>query len=451
MNSNLDNLLIQIVPNEYIFAQDDDVHRISTIVNMVNNKVHGISENRLIKAVIFHILRENNFKTDTLVPYLLIAVNNVAIMDLSTSATANYSESLAKRVLHESVEIDNMDKINNVLSVIVDAMPLDLKENMTPAIKQQIVTYLLTVCVQQVKESFIDTPAPDIATSAPSDTPSPSPSATVEYSPSPTPTSSLTSAPVPTTMSPSVTTPADSDYAAMRNQLNKITTDKIAWKYYMQAGSDTQLNSNANSMNSKNSNCNNKPILAQYVDNEPDLYVGRNDKVYLYDKTSNALHYMPNNMQDISISDLEKMLKDYNVSPEQIQTTIKNVYSITSTPTPSTSISTLTSKDTSSISSIQKISDLLGMHTSSTSSTSPTFSTSPLSSLSPTPTSATSTLLSTASEDTSKLIDVIKNYQSEYAVTNYIVMSFLAFIMLCIVIYIIYKLFIYSSNVITKA
>ena len=53
----LDNLIVKLIPNEYIFAKDDDAHRIMTIFNIVNNKIPHLSENSLIKAVVFHILR----------------------------------------------------------------------------------------------------------------------------------------------------------------------------------------------------------------------------------------------------------------------------------------------------------------------------------------------------------------------------------------------------------
>lgn len=406
MNPNLDNLIIRLVPNEYIFAADDDLHRISTIVNMVNNKVHGISEDKLIKAVIFHILRETNFKTETIVPYLIIGLEHVTILDLNSAATTNYINSIGIRLLNESNEVKSMDKINHALSSIVDKMPIDLKETMTPSIKQSIVQYLMSL-LSSIKESFsvTDTPTP-----APSDTSAPTP--IVTYSSTPTPTSSLTPAPTPrassttTTPPPSVTSTPNPSYRALRDESNKVARG-IAWKYYLQAGSDngktTESSSNSDSTNLDSTNCANRPILAQYVDNQPALYAGLNNKVYIYDKTSNTLHYMPNKMENISISDLEKLLKSYKVSPDQIQATINDMKMPTATPIPSVAVTTT---------------DL---------------------------TSATSALIASASTDTSKLIDVIKQYQSEYVVTNYIVMAFLAFITLCILVYIVYKLYMYST------
>lgn len=452
MNPNLDNLIIRLVPNEYIFAQDDDAHRISTIVNMVNNKVHGISESKLIKAVIFHILRETNFKTESLVPFLLVGIHNVSIRDLNTSTTAAYADTLARRLLMESDETDGMDKVNNVLSAIVDGMPIDLKENMTPAIKQAIVTYLLGVA-RSTMESFTDTPspAPDTPTPSPAlDTPTPFPSSLSDML-TPTPIPSSTPA---ITQRPNIT--AEPDYAYLRDQSNSLQREKNIWKYYMTATSSQPYLQNYNSSNSTTSSnnsgsnsqsCNNKPILAQYIDTQPELYVGRNDKVYIYDKTSNSLHYMPNDMQNISVSDLEKLLKQYEVSPDQIQSTLKSLYPQYS-PSPSPSQSS-PSPSTRPPANILSLSQLL---TTSSSTVAPTVSMPGAITLTPTttPTSAVSLLASTASSDTAELIDVIKSYQNEYVVTNYIVMSFLAFIVLFIIIYIIYKLYIYATMNKTK-
>ena len=131
---------------------------------------------------------------------------------------------------------------------------------------------------------------------------------------------------------------------------------------------------------------------------------------------------MPNNLNDISISQLETLLKQYKISPAQIQNIISNMTSATSGP-------------------LQPSGQTLPASATATSTPSTT-----LSSLIP---SSTPTI-SGSTQDTSQLINVIKSYQSEYIITNYIVLSFMAFIVLAIIFYVIYKLVIMIMGKNTK-
>ena len=372
----LDNLIVKLIPNEYIFAKDDDAHRIMTIFNIVNNKIPHLSENSLIKAVVFHILRETDFKVDTLVPFFLIGLRNASSTDLNSTITPAYSQQLAKRLLAESAEADGMDCVNRVLSTINDKLPIDLKERMMPATKEAIVKYLMLV-YKGIRESFDNSNVIQKYYARKAIQDEMLHSGIAGYS----------------------TQKKTSQTSQTQEETQQNNNSK--WTYNMSATSETPLNT-----------CNSRPILAQYVDAETPLYVGRNDKVYLYDTTSNALHYMPNNLHDISMSQLETLLKQYKISPAQIQNIISNMTSATSAP-------------------LQ-----------------PSGATLPASAMpTPTPTTSLPSLIpsstpttSESTQDTTQLINVIKSYQSEYIITNYIVLSFLAFIVLSIILYIMYKL-----------
>jgi hypothetical protein len=383
----LDNLIIKLVPNEYIFAKDDDSHRIMTIFNIVNNKIPHLSENSLIKAVVFHILRETDFKVDTLVPFFLIGLRNASSSDLNSTTTPAYSQQLAKRLLEESTEEDGMDCVNRVLSTINDKLPIDLKERMMPATKEAIVKYLMLV-YKGIREPFDNSNVMKRFYARAAIQKQMLNSGIAGYS-----------AQKKTDQTNQNQEEEDQQNDDSNNSNDSNTSNdsnNSNWTYNMKATSESPLNT-----------CNNRPILAQYVDAETPLYVSRNDKVYLYDTTSNALHYMPNNLNDISISQLETLLKQYKISPAQIQNIISNMTSATSAP-------------------LQ-----------------PSGATLPASQIpSSTPT--------TSASDTTQLINVIKSYQSEYIITNYIVLSFLAFIVSSIIFYVIYKVIIMIMGKNTK-
>jgi hypothetical protein len=370
MNPNLNNIISGIVPNEYIFAKDDDLHRITTIVNMIHNKYPSIPETILIKSVIFYIIRETSFNTATLLPYLIIGLKQISINDLQNNPSPQI---IATKLLIQNNEINPMDKVNTSLSAIVDNLPQDLKENMSPSVKQAITQFLMSLVFVH-KESFAD--------SAESTSENNTNNSWTYYSdinpscePSATPSSAPSSAPSST---PSSTTPV----------------------YHMV----------------KSDGCNgggNKEILGRYVDTEANLYVGRNDKVYVYDKLSNTLNYLPNNQSDISVSQLEAILKEYNIDPSQIEATIAKV-------APYATKSSVAAIDSNNMSSANTNSIL----------TSNVFS----------------SILNQEYSDTNKLIDILKNYQDEYKVTNYVVSSIIVAICFAIVIYIFIRIYMASTT-----
>lgn len=283
----MDSIISNIVPDEYIFNNDNDIHRIYIISTMVKTQVPHINETRLIKGVIFYILRKNSTAFTSIIPYILVGIKNISISTIQTSQDIH----LVTLLLKQSEESYGdkmliMDIINVSLSNIVDSMPLDLKESMTPTLKSKISKYLLDT--QLASESFNNTPTQTI----------------------------------------------DSQYAAIRNELNsqQSATSMVSISRNVGDSSTKAIAPPAQSPSN---------INATYVDFNPILHEGSNSKAYIYEKTNGegALYNIPNNLHTITGPQLKKMLEsEYGgVSSNQIQNVMKYVGEQfnDSTPTPS--------------------------------------------------------------------------------------------------------------------
>jgi len=350
-NSETSNVFIiikNVTPKSLLTGNMDEMERVRVILRTLktNPKLHNVSDDTLIKEIVFLIMRNKNLNKPNvdihmLYPMLLVGLNDANSSDLDLS-----QDELIDKILVQNNEVDVNNKMNVALSNVISNLPSDLESQVPPEIKSTLM------------EQF--------ANSIPS-------------------------------------------YNNIRNAMNKQSK-----KYWASINSDS-YNSSSSDTNSSNNNDNSNnndyltmnignrynvlsndydkkhrkfaeddELLASYVDTEPEIHVDRDDNLYIHDTYSKTLHNIPDDLKNVSLEQVEEILTKHEVDAKEVDNILDK----------------LRKKDVDS-EELEKVIE---------------------------------------EEEEETLLDIIRNYQKEYTVINYIVSVILIALLLSLIVYIVMKI-----------
>lgn len=230
----------------------------------------------LTKESIFHFLRINDMKTNNMALYILIGIKNIESEHLSLSV-----REMSDVLLNQSNEVKMNDKLNTALSSIMDRSPKDIRERTTPIMKMKILQFMANSDV--LIESF------------------------------------------------------STEYNKLRNDIDEIVRNKLNEKDGIKRPTEVTINDDT-TYDREMEKIYNKygkedvhptPIMASYVDSEPDIFKDIENQFYFYDETSGSFTPIDsdsNNKQTLTKKDVEKILKNHDVSDFEMSNTISDLF-----------------------------------------------------------------------------------------------------------------------------
>ena len=307
MNNTTSTLIqnsVNKLPISIFFEQLPDRQQVIKYINWLFTNVpetKNVNQDQFFREVISKELRIVNMKIIETEILLVVALNTITMNDFTID-----SKSLIKKLISENPDNYDLDIMYRIMSQIMSKLPKDLKERVNGKQKleifQKIAQYVNID--NKLLEKFV-------------------------------------------ALDPTLNTPGEfsmeldkGDY----NTLNKQYLDELK-KYEDSKG---YINSNSieystiakNMINTTPTNMNNKHINAEYIDNQPDFMLGKNDDtLYYFDSSSGTLSEMPlNNKQTpVSLTDLKTILTGNKVNKNEVQTLIDVLRTNTTNPTVLTS------------------------------------------------------------------------------------------------------------------
>lgn len=307
MNNTTSTLIqnsVNKLPISIFFEQLPDRQQVIKYINWLFTNVpetKNVNQDQFFREVISKELRIVNMKIIETEILLVVGLNTITMNDFTID-----SKSLIKKLISENPDNYDLDIMYRIMSQIMSKLPKDLKERVNGKQKleifQKIAQYVNID--NKLLEKFV-------------------------------------------ALDPTLNTPGEfsmeldkGDY----NTLNKQYLDELK-KYEDSKG---YINSNSieystiakNMINTTPTNMNNTHINAEYIDNQPDFMLGKNDDtLYYFDSSSGTLSEMPlNNKQTpVSLNDLKTILTGNKVNKNEVQTLIDDLYPITTNPTVLTS------------------------------------------------------------------------------------------------------------------
>ena len=339
--------LVSKLPTTIFFEQLPDRTQVLKYIEWLNKNVpetKTVNQDQFFREVISKELRIVGMKITEIEILLVAGLNTVTLNDFSID-----SKTLIQKLINENPDNYDLDIMYRILAQIMTKLPKDLKERVTGKHKLQI--------FQKIAQSInIDNTLLEKFVS----------------------------------LDPSLNTPNEltmdlegGDY----NTLNKKYLNELQ-KYEAAKG---YLNSNsieyadiAQKMVDNTPATNKKEINAEYIDNNPDFMLGKNDNIlYYYDSSSGTLSEMPLNdkkQTQVSIQDLKTILTGNKIKKSDIDELIDDMKTV---PTKlSLPAVTVLSSDPSYAAKPSNFFDMIGSYFTSMFSTEATATTSPVSTLS---------------------------------------------------------------------
>jgi len=307
MNNTTSTLIqnsVNKLPISIFFEQLPDRQQVIKYINWLFTNVpetKNVNQDQFFREVISKELRIVNMKIIETEILLVVGLNTITMNDFTID-----SKSLIKKLISENPDNYDLDIMYRIMSQIMSKLPKDLKERINGKQKleifQKIAQYVNID--NKLLEKFV-------------------------------------------ALDPTLNTPGEfsmeldkGDY----NTLNKQYLDELK-KYEDSKG---YINSNSieystiakNMINTTPTNMNNKHINAEYIDNQPDFMLGKNDDtLYYFDSSSGTLSEMPlNNKQTpVSLNDLKTILTGNKVKKNEVQNVIDVLRTNTTNPTVLTS------------------------------------------------------------------------------------------------------------------
>lgn len=268
---------------------NDNIKTLNEIYYSIKShkNINNLSQNTIIKNIIYNIIRHNDININNYGILILVGIKNVSEAHLSLTVNE-----LSDILLNQSNETKSNDKMNIALSTIMDTLPKDIKEQLIPNDK----TELLNIFKQSgvVKEGFTN--------------------------------------------------------LGKYNSLNSIFSNDTLGYNQRRAKIDKLLGSHNNSDNGykpdhvtmglNNESYNNsledyyekygkeaeplEPILASYINDEPEIVKGKDGKLYHYDIYSGSLQELKT--KDAAKNDkmLKLLLKTHKITDKEAQRVFKD-------------------------------------------------------------------------------------------------------------------------------
>jgi len=284
--------LVSKLPTTIFFEQIPDRKQVLKYIEWLNKNVpetKTVNQDQFFREVISKELRIVGMKITEIEILLVVGLNTVTINDFSID-----SKTLVQKLINENQDNYDLDIMYRILAQIMTKLPKDLKERVAGKHKLQIFQKIAqSINIENtLLEKFVS-------------------------------------------LDPTLNTPNEltmdlegGDY----NTLNKKYLDELK-KYEDSKG---YLNSNsieyadiAQKMVDTTPATNTKEINAEYIDNNPDFMLGKNDNIlYYYDSSSGTLSEMPlndKNQTQVSIQDLKTILTGNKIKKSDIDELIDDM------------------------------------------------------------------------------------------------------------------------------
>ena len=136
-----------IVPKCLVTSDEDDLEKLVMFHKSISNHFRNVKDyGNIIKEIAAHILRHKNGETNNMNLLLLVGLENPTIQHVELSKTT-----LVKVLLSETGEVKVNDKMNVAVSRIMSALPIDVREKISPNMKNEL------MAIHKNVEEFGDT------------------------------------------------------------------------------------------------------------------------------------------------------------------------------------------------------------------------------------------------------------------------------------------------------
>lgn len=290
INSNKLFNITNKIPKGLLFNELPDRQQALVYLNYVKSNVpeaRTLSEDVIVRAIIAHQLRIVNMKTIEPEILLVIGLRKASSNDLTCPAA-----DLIARIIDENREKYDLDTMQRVLAQIMTKLPRDLRDRVTGRQKLQLF---------QVMSKFIGI-KPSLLENF------------INYDPS-------------VNDNTAITMELDAgDYATLNKKFLNSITEREQKNLYI-PNSELEF---ANSLKTTIPvTTNGGEIKAQYVDKQPDLMLGLEDKkIYFFDESSGALTEInPNSSKavPVTVKDLQNLLISQKIEKTQIDDVLKGL------------------------------------------------------------------------------------------------------------------------------
>lgn len=331
----------RIVKNEILLntdlESDDDLLRVIKISEIIlkKNPLFESKYSELINEIIYDMLRKNNMTVNNIVLFIIIGIKDFKREHIQLSANE-----LSDVLINQSNEIKLNDKLNTALSSIMDRSPKDIREQINPDTKTKILLFLKNSNViiegfgEHLEEVYekernsinnavnSNIKKRDLSNSLNKEQISKS---NVESD-----DSNISDVKYEDNI--------EKQYSRLKNRIPDIIKMKINQRKNIIKPREITLNENSDYQSEMNK-INQKygedqpypePILASYIDSNPDIFKGLNNEHYYYDETSGTFTQIndnTDNKEKLTKEEIEQMLKEHEVSDFEIKKTLNLLYS----------------------------------------------------------------------------------------------------------------------------
>ena len=359
----------RIVKNEILLdtdlESDDDFLKVIKLSEVIlkKNPLFESKYSELINEIIFDMLRKNNMAVNNIVLFIIIGIKDFTREHIQLSA-----KELSDVLVNQSNEVKLNDKLNTALSSIMDRSPKDIKEQINPDTKTKILLFLKNSNViiegfDEYWEEVYEKERESVNNAVNSyikkregiknnnnDNKKKKNDKTYwekEYIKKRELSNSLSREQIRkgNVESNDIYIPdvkyednVEKQYSKLKNRIPDIIKMKINQRKGIFKPREITLNENSDYQSEMNK-INQKygedqpypePILASYIDSNPDIFKGVNNEHYYYDETSGTFTQINDDTdkkQKLTKEEIEQMLKEHEVSDFEIKKTLNLLYS----------------------------------------------------------------------------------------------------------------------------
>lgn len=288
MNYNYSFNVKNLINTSLIQKDTDEFTTLHIIYNEINSNtlLKNTSQDEIIKSIIHTIIRKNDYLITNYGILILSGIKNVKAEHLLLTVN-----DMIDILLAENDEIKPNDKINRALSTIIDRLPKDIKEQISPNTKTDLIDMFRHSSV--IKETFnnLNNGKNTLNTIFKNDT--------LNYNQRRIKIDKLID-------NHSVNNNTNNNVnMAMDKSYNNIVKD-----YYKKYGQDSAKNDS---------------VLASYIDDKPQIVKGKDGLLYYYDNYSGALQELNTKTNVKNDRILLSLLKTHNVSNEEASRVFKDI------------------------------------------------------------------------------------------------------------------------------
>jgi len=341
-NTTVIQTLIGKLPTTIFFEQLPDRTQALKYVQWLTTNVpetKTVNQDQLFREVISKELRIVSMKIIEIEILLMVGLNTITINDFTID-----SKSLIKKLINENHDNYDLDIMYRIMAQIMSKLPKDLKERVNGRQKLEI--------FQKISQSInIDNKLLEKFAS----------------------------------VDPSLNTSGDVSMELDSGDYNTLNKKYLAElktyeesKGYINSNSIEYANLAQDMIDTTPTNINTTELKAQYIDNQPDFMLGKNDNtLYYFDASSGSLSEMPLNSAQtpVSLSDLKTILTGNKVKQNEIQGLIDVLHPAT------TNAPAILTSDPSVTAQPSNFFDTIGSYFTSSSSNDATATTSSVSTL----------------------------------------------------------------------